>query len=373
MRIGIVTLAHNNDNFGGTLQAVALLRVLEDWGHNPFLCNVGPASIWSRRWRFNHPLRRVQEWRRYRAFMPFWRAHFRLDPQGRHPFADYVKAPTAAEVYLCGSDQVWAPYHLGVRSAPGERDFFLLNFGDPTARRVAYAASLGGEDFPAEGLPEIRAALARLDAVGVREESAVATVAAAGRSDAQWVCDPVMLAEPTLWQQVARAGEDEAARLGPVAFCPFYKWPTAFPRERAFRLLTETLGCRVRIPFAMDGGLRGFWRSCAVSPAGWLAALQQAPFVVTNSFHATLFAILFHRPFAVLEASGAHQAMNARFRALATRLGIAQRLVPAATDDAAFRELVQTPIDWAAIDARVAAWRSESRHFLCAALAGKRA
>ena len=161
--------------------------------------------------------------------------------------------------------------------------------------------------------------------------------------------------------------------MGALAFCPFYKWPTAFPRERAFQAVAETFHCRVRIPFAVDGGLRGFWRSCAVSPAGWLAALQQAPFVVTNSFHATLFALLFHRPFAVLEASGTHQAMNARFRTLATRLGIEQRLVPATMHEAAFRELLQTPIDWAAIDARIAAWRTDSRHFLCTALASNKA
>ena len=364
MRIGIVTLAHNNDNFGGTLQAVATQAILRALGHEPFLCNVGPMSAGTYRFRFSHPIRRLIEFRRFLAFVPFWEEHFSFDPAGHRPFTDYVNAPTPADAYLCGSDQIWAPYNIGID--PGRRDFFTLNFGSDAAKRIAYAASLGTERFLPDFHEALRPRLARLNAIGVREASAIQALAEVGRADAQWVCDPVLLHPADFWNAFADRGDAVYSWPRRLAFCPFYRWATLYPQAKALAQL-EHLGLHVRIPFATNS-LRDIPRTCSVSPEAWLSGLRASEGILTNSYHAMLFSILFHKPFCVLAVAGKFREMNARFRSIVDRLGLTERIIDDQTNPRELAIRLQAPIDWTSVDARLAEWRTASLAFLKDAL-----
>lgn len=322
MRVGIVTLAHNNDNYGGTLQAVAMQQTLRDLGYTPFLCNIAPMSAKTYHFKFSHPLRRFREFRRFLAFVPFWNKHFAFDPAGHRAFADYVADPTEADAYICGSDQVWAPYNIDL----GEKklDFFTLNFGSKRAKRIAYAASLGTARFAPQCHAALRERLAQFDWIGVREESAVEAIAEVGRTDARWVCDPVLLQKASYWEKLAD-GSRGACWPKHLAFCPFYRWQTVIPSDRVFAILKHK-GLHIRMPFA-PRLFKDWGKTCSGSPEAWLDGIRKSDVVVTNSYHAMLFAILFHRPFCVLTVHGKFSEMNARFHSVAKRLGLEDRII----------------------------------------------
>lgn len=365
MRIGIVTLAHNNDNYGGTLQALAMQQTLLALGHKPFLCNIAPMSAKTYHFKFSHPLRRFREFLRFLAFVPFWNRYFAFDPAGHREFADYVATPTEAEAYICGSDQVWAPYNIDL----GEKklDFFTLNFGPKSAKRVAYAASLGTARFAPQCHAALRERLARFNWIGVREETAVKAVAEVGRLDAHWVCDPVLLQDVAFWNALADDGARDVVWPKHLVFSPFYRWPTVLPVDTVFSALTRAKA-HIRIPFA-PRPFKDWRRTCSVSPAAWLDGIRQSELIVTNSYHAMLFAILFHRPFCVLAVHGKFAEMNARFHSVANKLGLDDRILDAPSlNEEEILLRMRAPIDWSSVDVRLAAWRNESLTALTKAL-----
>lgn len=364
MRVGIATLAHDNDNYGGAFQALATQEWLRRAGHEPVLLDTGPVRRvpWIRYPGeiFNHPLRKIQENRRRNTFIPFWERHFAFDPCGHRGFDRFVDAPTPCDAYLCGSDQVWASADV---PSP-KRDFYFLNFGVPDVPRVAYAASIGAPDFPEAAKPDVARLLARFAAVGMREESGAEAVRRLGRPDARWVCDPTLLHSRDFWDILADAGSGPwPARM---LFAYGYRWATTLPADQAVAALERGLGLRTRIPFS-HRPLQNLGRTCAISPWQWLNALRAAEGVVTNSFHCVVFSILFRRPFVALPLAGRYARMNARLESLLERLGLRDRLL---RDGADIVACMAATIDWAAAERRLAAWREESAGFLRQALGG---
>ena len=86
-------------------------------------------------------------------------------------------------------------------------------------------------------------------------------------------------------------------------------------------------------------------------------------FVFTNSFHGTVFAILFHRPFVSILLRGRMSGMNERALSLLKKLGLESRAVYA-DDTAAIQAALATPIDWERVDAARVAYVGESQNFL---------
>jgi hypothetical protein len=92
-----------------------------------------------------------------------------------------------------------------------------------------------------------------------------------------------------------------------------------------------------------------------ITVAEWLWKIDRADLVVTDSFHAVVFCLLFHTPFEVILNQGAGKGMNERFATLLGKAGL-----PLAPNPA--------EIDWESVDARLAKWREYSQNWLKNAL-----
>lgn len=90
-------------------------------------------------------------------------------------------------------------------------------------------------------------------------------------------------------------------------------------------------------------------------------------FVFTNSFHGTVFAILFHRPFVSILLRGPMSGMNECAISLLKKLGLESRAVYADDNEAIEKEL-STPIDWVCVDERRDSAVVESKQFLSVGL-----
>ena len=246
--------------------------------------------------------------------------------------------------FVVGSDQVWNPDIAG-----WYKDAYFLQFANPGKRVVAAAASFGVEPVGAYGRGLLRKLMGAYDAVGVREASAGEALASLG-VPAKVVADPVFLLRREEWLALAATakrpcGPDAVVwyavnPYGKRGLCEYFK---------AHRDELEGGPCRL---------------DAALGVGEWLAAIAQAPLVLTDSFHGVCFALIFNRPFAVHVSKGPR---SRRTRDFLEGLGLAGRMFDDPAKMPSISEL-RHPLDGDAIQKRLDAMRSGLAQFLKDAL-----
>ena len=378
MKIGILTQPLHT-NYGGLLQCWALQRVLREMGHeawvvqrqtdwHSFLWWAGNAAKNVVRLLLGRPTMRVPRRKEENQI----RQHTRRFVEGqivprtspiystRGLRADYARQ--RYDAYVVGSDQVWRPVY-----SPCQPDFFLGFLPEKArVRRVAYAASFGTDEweFSARLAARCRALAGRFDAVSVRESGGVGLCRAHLGVAAEHVLDPTLLHGREAYEGlVSEAGEPRSAG---DFFC--YVLDRSAETEALKRNVAESLGVTAfevmpRVPGAAPAGTPIGERVFPPVTA-WLRAFMDAEYVLTDSFHGSVFSIIFHRPFVALGNAGRGQA---RFHSLLGLFGLEDRLVTTGrAEDVA--EKLREPIDWARVDRIKRAWQAKSREFLRKAL-----
>lgn len=365
MRIGIVTQPLWG-NYGGILQNYALQQVLRVLGHDPVTLDFMwgktgiPYLLTSAKriltklggdreasWLIPYaPGRTLPE---VREFVDTHLAHTRMFWNGYSP--DLIDR-YGLEAIVVGSDQVWRPKYS---QSIGE--MFLSFAEERDVVRVAYGASFGTSEW--EFSPEQEKLCSRLlklfKAVSVREEEGIPMARRLGM-EAVCVQDPTLLLGREGFDRLLATGvshEEKGPYLGT------YILDTDSGIDRAIEAIAEGLGHRriVRMKEETPG----------VGPKEWISAIRGAEFFICDSFHSTVFCLLYHIPFVsiVNECRGG----LSRFTSLLRPLGLADRLLrrDEFTGLASLPPLA--PIDWDAVDRAVADGRERSLAFLRESLA----
>lgn len=355
MKTGIITLAQGNDNYGGTLQAVAMQEILRRMGCEPVLLNAAQAERPFRPLRLlRHPLREIQMMRRYKAFEEFWSRHMRWDSGGHRSAEEFIADPTPVDACVVGSDQIWGSNYMKTEAG---RNFVFCNFGGPEMKRIAYSPSFGRDRIDDGEIGAIAPLVKKFDALSCREKSGVEILGKFGRDDALLTADPVLLPERDFWSGLA--DESEASGKG-VIFYPAYRWKTATDAGKLLKMACAETGCRLAVPY-FERPLDFIGANISATPADWLKLIRDSEYVVTNSFHAMMFSVIFRKKFAVLPLAGGYARSNGRIKTAAEHLGLEDRLSESAED--ALAALKREP-DWAAVEMRIAKWREESLAYL---------
>lgn len=376
MNIGILTY-HFSDNFGALLQAYALRKWLVDRGHVANFIPYHPrhvedggairlsasasalkASSKTLYLKLSSLLHRYFGNEEQAARF----AKFRIDHLGISgaPFRTSEELKTITPHYdliIVGSDQIWSPsVQYGFDPA-----YFLEFAKNSRARRISYAASFGKDTLSAEETDRLAALLPSLSSISVRELSGRAIVKAASGRDAVCVPDPTLLHEQ--YEELLSTSGD--ARRGHV-FCYALRTP------EIIRKVAEAASASHSAPIISPYNVHRRWREIGETvhpgPAEWLSHLANASFVVTNSFHGTVFSILFRKPFLVAELPGSRMAMNARSRNLLAQLGLMDRFV-SREQLSKLPELIESPIDWGKVIPQQDALRATGTAFLESELA----
>lgn len=264
------------------------------------------------------------------------------------------------EAFITGSDQVWRPDYADV-----EANLFGSLPDSYTGPRIAYAASFGRDSLAgytkalqARTLPMAR----RLTAVSVRETSAIALCRELWGIDALQTVDPTLLLD--------RAAYESLAAVAPpsVALLVDYVLDSNDMTRLVLSELAQWLGTRSRslsptAPISQAGFNSEPMLYTKPTVQEWLRAYSSAGFIVTDSFHGTVFAILFQRPFIVVQN---HERGVARFQSLLEMLDLNDRVFDGTTSAAS---LIQRPIDWSQVNRLLATQREASYSFLRQALA----
>lgn len=346
MKIGILTFWWANDNYGQLLQAYALQKYLRNAGHDVFLIRYNSENdivrtpILLRIFKAMNPVKlcrffaykaRAAKFQKEilehpRHFDEFRRKYIAFGKEEYSSYADLKANPPDADMYVVGSDQVWNFSDMRVKNMKSRIHAYFLDFGGENVRRVSYAASWGRLDIPRDQREEIAPLIKKFDFITVRERSGVDVCASFGMRS-EWVCDPTLLLDAESYRTLYKS---EGASAPEKPYVLFYCLDNGgkFDKEsvwefaRARNLEVQYVGGNANV----DRRMKNF----ATIPE-WLALVDGAEYVITNSFHCCVFSILFGKRFGAVWLTGQYRGMNGRLESLFEMAGCGGRYV--AEDD----------------------------------------
>ena len=372
MKIGILTLPLHN-NYGGILQAYALQTILKRMGHDAVVIDKSreiklPIISFSRYFLYFKLLAHKVLVDRNTTI--FWdRKHnreYKVISTYTLPFIQqYIKRFIAArdysnikqgdfDAFVVGSDQVWRPKYFGQNIISNA---FLSFAKDWDVKRISYAASFGTEEweYTEAQTSECKDWTKKFDAVSVRESSAVKLCKEHLDVDALHVLDPTMLLSAADYIQLFK--EANTPRSSGSLMC--YILDETEDKQKVVSNLEETLHLTA---FSVNSKyeVRTAPLEERIQPPveAWLRGFYDAEFVVTDSFHACVFSILFEKPFIVY---GNKNRAMARFHSLLSIFGFENRLV---TSSAEAKKVISVPIDWSLVNTKKKEWQEKSYNFL---------
>jgi hypothetical protein len=195
------------------------------------------------------------------------------------------------DCFVSGSDQIWAK-----AAEPELFTFFMQDFVPADKKKISYAVSIGQSGYPSELSHKISDLVSGFDLVSVREESSQKTLSAYVKNKPiSIVCDPVLHIDSQQWSRLGGRRKIKRSYI----FCyllSYHDWYVQKIKE-----IKQKSGCTVYIYCSQrilnsDGVVL---KTC--SPEEFLNYIQYADFVLTDSYHAMLFSLIFEKNFCVLK------------------------------------------------------------------------
>ena len=241
---------------------------------------------------------------------------------------DYVFSVT-------GSDQVWHNWYNDTK----EMDLFYLSF-IPKEKRIAYAPSFGFSSFPKQDVLMHKKYLSGFEEskISCREQTGTSIISEAVGLDAPTVPDPTLLLTQDDWQKILKKPDYDVPAKYVLSY--FLKEKRVFNTNKA---IIEVCDYTQK-------------RYFATSPDEFLWLVANTDHIYTNSFHACVFAILFHKDFTVYKKS--NEDMFDRIQTLLNGTGLEQCIESDANHN----------IDWEQVDTVIAKRREFGLDFLRKAL-----
>lgn len=381
-----VALAVNYDyhDYGGMLQAFATQRFLEKQGIGSDVINFDSVKgdIRKRKWRYfldnladlsivkekskliekkirqkvSGKLKQAMA-ERDAAFNAFCETHFNVS----RPFSSWGEMAAASKyeygAVIVGSDQLWLPSNVMA-------DYYTLNWVPATVKKIAYATSFGIGSIPEKYHNRYTSYLKRLDYLSARETSGQEIIKRLTGREVPLVCDPAMLLDASDWDEVI--GKDSPIKEKYV-FCYFMG---DNPEQRDFvKRLAKEQNLKIVALLHLDQYIasdEGYANMTPwdVSPMDFVNLVRNAAYVCTDSFHGTVFSIIYYRPFFTFKRFNkkASLSTNTRIISLLSRLKLTDRLI---TD---MDKLPQDIRSWETIKELVSDFRKTSGAYLINAI-----
>jgi len=343
------------NNYGALLQYFALQKYLENRGHNVYwIRTVIPKGI-REKIRSLIPRRNIRLWymnrKCHKSFMAFTREYLGLSESVYSGFDEINQNPPEADYYITGSDQVWG----------GTLKENYLLFVRDNSKKIAYAASFGKSQISNEQKAIVEPWIKEFRAVSVREDSGVDICKSMG-IESQQLLDPTLLIPAS--EYPAESSKDNVYYY----FCYFLNISSSTDvRLKSIESFIDKNNSRLKI--AAVQGAEHFIPSkyyVSPSPTDWLMYYKNAKGIITNTFHGTVFAIIFHRPFAVILQNGSSSKQNGRLFSLLKMFHLEDRIWGAEKN---LDELLKSPIDWEYVEVIKREWISKTdKYFNCLGL-----
>ena len=360
MRVGILTVPFNN-NYGGFLQAFALKKVILAMGHDVIFINRRrnlPQDYKSKIRRLFYKFHilkdkkkiRIQEISKYTD--EFKRNYLEPITEAFYTSKQLKKILNYnIDMIVVGSDQVWR-----YRYAKDSIDDYFCSFLDGSnIPRISYAASMGTSkmEYPQDKLKICSSLLKNFNAISVREESTQKMLKEYFcYYDAKIVLDPTFLLEIRDYKKLFDSNKNK--RLKPYVFSYILDSNEIMNHEIDKYANLNNLDI-----LALTAQSNNLYDMNIIEPVEkWLASIYYSENVVTDSFHGTVFSIIFNKKFAVYinEMRG-----SARIESLLKLFGLTDKLV---RPNNSLNKIFSVDIDWNRVNNIINQLRVDSIDFL---------
>jgi len=334
MKVGLVPLKYDEYNYGGVLQFYALQQAIRN-------CNIDCEIVYVEAEDKICPVPLKIKIKSKIADMLYSSTNKKIRSQIDNVLKDrYVKIEHYKEKYysktvtyspntikeykalICGSDQIWNPNYARERA--------FLTFAPKGSNTIIYAASLGVEALNENQKKAFKPRVESLRHVSVQEHSAKKILDEfVDRDDIVVVLDPTLLLSKGDWLKLCNDSLVPSEKYIFTYFLGEYSayktYIEKFANDRGLKV--------VNIPFAsgerLDLEEYGDYKIYDAAPDEFLALINNAEYVFTDSFHSCVFSTLFEKEFYVFERDG-NRKMMGRIDTLLHNFELPNRIIPSA-------------------------------------------
>ncbi|MEE1317873.1 MAG: polysaccharide pyruvyl transferase family protein [Ruminococcus sp.] len=349
-KIGILTF-HRAVNYGAQLQAYALQRTATDLGAECELVDyICPAITKPYKPIYitkNNPImslakslimfnRRIKKAKSFESFQDKI-----VKSKEQYVPENIADAKDKYDVFITGSDQVFSPWCADFDPA------YFLTFADDR-QKFSYAASFATKEIPDEMKSEFTKRLDGFQKISVREQEGVRLVDELCKKNAEVTLDPTILLGADKWGEIAECDCNE-----PYVFV-YSVMPQISLVNFACKLAEEK---NMKVIFVNDAPHmpnKNIEYKRATSVEKFIGYIKNASYVVSNSFHATAFSVIFHKSMFIEFQNKVNR--NVRSESFLANLGISRGIENGVAEE--------TKIDWNDVDSKLNAQREKSLNFL---------
>lgn len=263
------------------------------------------------------------------------------------------------DAVIAGSDQIWHPCNR-------PKHYFTLDFVK-IATKISYASSFGVSELPKSMRSGYEVSLSDFQDISVREQTGVEILRTLGLKGTL-VADPTLLLTAQEWSEVAT---DEINEIGYI-FC-YFLGSLDYGRKKAMELKRIT-GFKIISISNIDDhiDIDSTFADVQIDEAGpaeFIEYIKKAEYVCTDSFHCSVFSIIFGKPFFVFKrfSDAELKSTNTRIKNLLTIFDLESRECDSKTD---LYHLIKNTIDYGEVEKKLKKIQTDSLSFLSNALDG---
>lgn len=303
MKIGIITW-FSYENYGTKLQAIALYKTIRELGFDVEIVNFEPSELIEKRVILGLKNKIHDYFKRVESKLG--RIIYSKDLELKHKrmecvvldnchlsseiksLEDYIDVCNSFDILVVGSDQIWNPNWF--------HNYYYANYDEIDVKRVSYAPSFGVEEIDSQLVDDYRKALNRFEYLSVREANGKNIIESITGKSAEVVLDPTMLMSNLQWDEmmnIESIGEDYICLYLLSDNIRHYRAAKKFAKKKNLKL--KVIGTDARTLFIKEDKIYN------AGPTEFLLIIKSAKYVLTDSYHAVIFSIIYNKEFYVFE------------------------------------------------------------------------
>lgn len=293
---------------------------------------------------------------RDKKFDDFSKKYFRLSPIYSSMTELSNKCEERYSSVLVGSDQLWLPANIVA-------NYYTLSFVPDTVNTIAYSTSFGQSQLPKSVAKKASVFLNKIKHIGVREETGQKLVKDIVGRNVPVVCDPTMLFTGEEWMSIQ---QETPIVDGKYIFC-YFLGNNPSHREFVKRLKKKT-GYKVVALTHLDEYIKSDENYADetpydVDPADFVNLIRNAKYICTDSFHCSVFSILYRKQFLTFRRFNRDtiQSTNSRLDSLFNLVGVDNRFVNPEDD---VKKYLNIDTDYDLVHEKLAKVREQSYIYL---------
>ncbi len=225
------------------------------------------------------------------------------------------------DIFICGSDQIWS---MNKKVNPA----YYLEWVPNTKVKISYAPSLPVHNLNKIKIDFLKQKLAEFDGISVREEETAKVLNSLVDKEVHSVLDPTLLVDKKLWNDLVPDTSPED--VSPYILCYFLGKRDFY--IKGVEELRKATGVSVKmIPTSLESASFGYDFEENVGPTDFVSLIKNAKYVLTDSYHATIFSVIFHKDFYLFKRfdDAKNDTQNIRIYDLVNKLQLGNRIIDA--------------------------------------------